>query len=240
MHGHQPRNVVDILVGPWVFQDSGVNGGMILKKPGSPWYMFFSGQCDAYLVANHVVDEAVSDPWAGVEVLCRVEGGGERHRPVGACFSPRWDRSRSGLVRVRGQGACTFMKECMQDMLFQKKVLEDELEPVKLHNEALLLDAQDAGRDKKRRWQEARITSKYLASSLNSCVYKPCMFARVSEVNPPPPPRPPAAGSSEVNPPPPPVAPAEGGSRGIVGSWQHHHGGWKPKAVAMAGAALQT
>ena len=104
------------------------------------------------------------------------------------------------------------MKECMQDMLFQKKVLEDELEQVKLHNEALLLDAQDAGRDKKRRWQEARITSKYLASSLNSCVYKPCMFARVSEVNPPPPPRPPAAGSSEVNPPPPPVGgPSRGG-----------------------------
>ena len=81
----------------------------------------------------------------------------------------------------------------------------------------------NAGRDKKRRWQEARITSKYLASSLNSCVYKPCMFARVSEVNPPPPPRPPAAGSSEVNPPPPPVAPAEGAREAL----------WVPGSITM-------
>ena len=132
------------------------------------------------------------------------------------------------------------MKECMQDMLFQKKVLEDELEPVKLHNEALLLDVQDAA--KRRRLQGARMTSKHLVSTLNSCVCKPCMFARVSEVNPPPPPRPPADASrlTEANSPPPPRPPADGGAKGSrVGSWQHHQGGWKPKSVAMAGGALQ-
>ena len=96
MHGHQPRNVVDILVGPWVFQDSGVNGGMILKKPGSPWFMFYSGQCNAYLVANHIVEESVSDPWAGVEVLCRVEAGGNDTDQSEPAFR------RGGTVLARG------------------------------------------------------------------------------------------------------------------------------------------